>query len=54
MYLADRGHRVTLFEKEAVLGGLLECTKDVDFKWTLQDYKRYLIHQVHKRPSTCA
>ena len=49
MYLADRGHRVTLFEKEAVLGGLLECTKDADFKWTLQDYKRYLIHQVHKK-----
>lgn len=49
MCLADRGHRVTLFEKEAVLGGLLECTKDVAFKWTLQDYKKYLIHQVHKR-----
>ena len=49
MYLADRGHRVTLFEKEAVLGGLLECTKDVEFKWPLQSYKRYLIHQVHKK-----
>ena len=48
--LSDRGHSVTLYEAEPVLGGQLEVTRKVPFKWTLQDYKRYLIRQVEKRP----
>ena len=49
MDLCDRGHRVTLFEKEAQLGGLIRHADYVDFKWTLKDFKDYLIHQVEKR-----
>jgi 2,4-dienoyl-CoA reductase-like NADH-dependent reductase (Old Yellow Enzyme family)/thioredoxin reductase len=49
MYLADRGHQVTIYETTDTLGGQLECTKNVKFKWTLQDYKKFLIHQVQKR-----
>ena len=50
MYLADRGHDVTLFEETDALGGQLRVTEDVDFKWTLRDYKNWLIAQVGKRP----
>ncbi len=45
---AERGHRVTLFEKQDHLGGQTAVTKDVPFKWTLQDYRRYQIHQIEK------
>lgn len=47
--LCDRGHRVTLFEQESVLGGLIRHADYVDFKWTLRDFKDYLIRQVNKR-----
>ena len=43
-----RGHSVTLYEKCDHLGGQLDITKDVDFKYPLQDFKKYLIHQVGK------
>ncbi len=49
LYLADRGHKVTIFEKEAALGGAIKHADYVPFKWTLRDYKNYLIHQVHKK-----
>lgn len=49
MDLFDRGHSVTLFEKEAVLGGAIKHSDFVDFKWTLKDFKDYLIAQVNKR-----
>ena len=49
MYLHDRGHTVTIFEKESTLGGLIRHADFVDFKWTLRDYKNYLIAQVEKR-----
>ena len=49
MYLKDRGHEVTLYEKEDKLGGQLNYTTHVDFKWTLQDYKNWLIYQVGKK-----
>lgn len=49
LYLADRGHKVTIFEKEAQLGGAIRHADYVPFKWTLRDYKDYLIHQVHKK-----
>lgn len=47
--LCDRGHKVTLFEKESQLGGLIRHADYVDFKWTLKDFKDYLIRQVSKR-----
>lgn len=52
MILCDRGHKVTVYEARDVLGGQLEITKDVPFKWTLQDYKQWLIRQVGKRDVT--
>ncbi|MBR1781686.1 MAG: FAD-dependent oxidoreductase, partial [Oscillospiraceae bacterium] len=48
--LADRGHQVTLFEAEDHLGGAIYHAEFVDFKWTLRDFKNYLIRQVGKRP----
>lgn len=45
----DRGHEVTLYEKTGILGGQLNVTKDVDFKFPLQDFKNYLIHMVEKK-----
>jgi 2,4-dienoyl-CoA reductase-like NADH-dependent reductase (Old Yellow Enzyme family)/thioredoxin reductase len=45
----DRGHKVTLFEKEAYLGGALDFAKHVSFKYALNSYKDYLILQVGKR-----
>lgn len=49
IYLFDRGHKVTIYEKEAAFGGLLRHADHVDFKWTIKDYKNYLINQVEKR-----
>ena len=48
LMLEERGHDVTLFEKEASLGGQLNVTTEVNFKWTLQDFKKYLVRQVEK------
>jgi 2,4-dienoyl-CoA reductase-like NADH-dependent reductase (Old Yellow Enzyme family)/thioredoxin reductase len=45
---AGRGHRVTLYEKSDVLGGLLKTTDTVSFKWPQKDFKDYLIRQVAK------
>ena len=45
----DRGHQVTLFEKADHLGGALEFSKFVPFKYALCSYKDYLIAQVGKR-----
>lgn len=52
IYLFDRGHKVTLYEKEAELGGLIKHADYVDFKWTIKDYKNYLINQIDKRDIT--
>ncbi|MCI8539679.1 MAG: FAD-dependent oxidoreductase [Oscillospiraceae bacterium] len=49
LFLADRGHTVTIFEAESELGGAIRHADYVDFKWTLRDYKNYLIHQVEKK-----
>lgn len=45
---AERGHKVTLYEKNAYLGGLLRHTDFSPFKWALKDYKDYLVGQVKK------
>ena len=49
LYLADRGHTVTLYEAEDQLGGAIKHADYIPFKWTLKDYKDYLIAQVAKR-----
>lgn len=48
---ADRGHDVTLFEKEPVLGGQLFHSEFSSFKWTIREYKNWLIAQIGKRPN---
>lgn len=48
IWLAERGHTVTIFEAREKLGGALRHTDHVDFKWPLRDYKNYLVHQVEK------
>jgi len=45
---AERGHRVTLFEKNDFLGGQLRHADYSSFKWTYRDLKDYLIRQVNK------
>ena len=48
MTAAQRGHEVTLYEKEAVLGGQLAHTEFASFKWPLADYKNWLARQCEK------
>ncbi len=50
LYCAQRGHCVTLFEKAGHLGGQLNVTREVPFKWPLQKFREYLIRQVEKSP----
>jgi thioredoxin reductase len=45
---AERGHKVTLFEKENALGGLQRHTDYCSLKWSFRDFKNYLINQVEK------
>jgi len=48
---ARRGHYVTLFEQPDNLGGLLNDASIPDIKWTLKEYRDYLIHMVKKQPN---
>jgi 2,4-dienoyl-CoA reductase-like NADH-dependent reductase (Old Yellow Enzyme family)/thioredoxin reductase len=45
---AERGHKVTLFEKGDALGGLLRHTDYTDWKWAYRDFKNYLVRQTAK------
>lgn len=49
LFLTGRGHSVTIYEKEAELGGAIKHADHVPFKWTLRDYKNYLIRQVGQK-----
>jgi thioredoxin reductase len=46
---AERGHKVTIFEKSDSLGGLLRHTDFDSYKWPYKRYKNYLIRQLKKR-----
>ncbi len=52
MYLDDRGHKVTIYEASDALGGAIKHSDFVSFKWTLHDYKEFLIKQMDKRGIT--
>lgn len=45
---SQRGHTVTLYEKENRLGGLLNAMDNMPIKWTVTAFKDYLIRQVEK------
>lgn len=45
---AERGHDVTIFEKNDSLGGLLKISDHSRWRWNFKDFKEYLIHQVNK------
>lgn len=45
---AGRGHDVTLYEKKPVLGGQLNFADHVSFKYSMKNFKEYLISQVKK------
>ncbi|MBN1626126.1 MAG: FAD-dependent oxidoreductase [Deltaproteobacteria bacterium] len=45
---AERGHKVTLYEKNDFLGGQLRHADFASFQWPLKDYKDYLIRQMDK------
>ena len=51
LFLADRGHAVTIYEAEDALGGAIKHSDYVNFKWTLKDYKDYLIRKVNENPA---
>ncbi len=48
LYANERGHEVTLYEKSARLGGLINATDGIAIKWTLKNYRDYLIRQIEK------
>jgi 2,4-dienoyl-CoA reductase-like NADH-dependent reductase (Old Yellow Enzyme family)/thioredoxin reductase len=45
---AERGHKVTLYEKGDVLGGLTRHADYSPFKWPLKDFKNFLAAQIKK------
>jgi 2,4-dienoyl-CoA reductase-like NADH-dependent reductase (Old Yellow Enzyme family)/thioredoxin reductase len=45
---AERGHKVTLYERNEFLGGQLRHTDFATFQWPVKDYKDYLIRQMDK------
>jgi NADPH-dependent 2,4-dienoyl-CoA reductase/sulfur reductase-like enzyme len=45
---AERGHRVTLYEKSDAMGGLLRHTDYTKWKWGYKDFKDYLVRQIYK------
>jgi 2,4-dienoyl-CoA reductase-like NADH-dependent reductase (Old Yellow Enzyme family)/thioredoxin reductase len=49
---SKRGHKVTLFEKESRLGGLLNTMDGIQIKWTIGNFRDYLQHQIEKSDVT--
>jgi thioredoxin reductase len=48
MIAAERGHKVTLYEKDVSLGGLLKVSDNSQWRWNYKDLKEYYIRQVKK------
>ena len=48
LFVAERGHDVTLYEASDRLGGQLKLMDAPTFKWPLVEYREYLIRQLQK------
>ena len=48
MTAAERGHRVTLYERGPALGGQLNHVDYMPFKWPLRNYRDYLKRQLER------
>jgi 2,4-dienoyl-CoA reductase-like NADH-dependent reductase (Old Yellow Enzyme family)/thioredoxin reductase len=48
MTAAERGHKVTIYEKSPYLGGMLHHSDFAPMRWPLKEFKNYLIRQVEK------
>jgi thioredoxin reductase len=46
---AERGHKVTLYEKGEALGGLQRFSDYSKWRWNHKVFKDYLVHQVNKQ-----
>jgi pyruvate/2-oxoglutarate dehydrogenase complex dihydrolipoamide dehydrogenase (E3) component len=44
----ERGHKVTIYEKDATLGGLLKIADKSKTRWNFRQYKEWLVYQVEK------
>jgi 2,4-dienoyl-CoA reductase-like NADH-dependent reductase (Old Yellow Enzyme family)/thioredoxin reductase len=45
---AKRGHDVTMYEQAGTLGGLLNVASIPDIKWTLKEWRDFMVHMVEK------
>ncbi len=45
---SQRGHHVTLFEKQSRLGGMLNTMDGIPLKWTVPRFRDYLVRQIEK------
>jgi len=45
---AERGHKVTLYEKESTLGGLARHSDYSPYKWAIREFKNYLVARMGK------
>jgi 2,4-dienoyl-CoA reductase-like NADH-dependent reductase (Old Yellow Enzyme family)/thioredoxin reductase len=45
---AERGHKVTLYEKDSTLGGLARHADYSSYKWCIKDFKDYLAKRMQK------
>lgn len=45
---AERGHDVTLYEKSGRLGGVINVLEGIDFKWTVLNFRDYMISRIEK------
>lgn len=45
---AERGHKVTLYEKDSTLGGLARHSDYTSYKWCIKDFKDYLAKRMQK------
>lgn len=49
LILNERGHKVTIFDKNSGLGGQLIPASEPEFKWPIKKLKNYLIEQIKKK-----